>query len=87
MLQLVNQRLNQILQPHSRDIAFANISVIAFGDFYQLAPVQGSSLLSYDPGALADNLWALFAKHELQEVMRQKDDKAFAHMLNRIRTM
>ena len=85
LLQYANQRLNQVLQPNAPTASFGNISVITFGDFYQLPPVQGRSLLSDDPRALTDNLWKQLAKHNLDEVMRQKDDKEFALLLNRLR--
>ncbi|XP_069109878.1 uncharacterized protein [Argopecten irradians] len=39
-------------------------------------------------GPLATNIWkSLFTVHELTEIMRQKDDKDFAELLNRMRTM
>lgn len=37
-------------------------------------------------GPLATNLWTdLFKMFELTEIMRQKDDKDFAELLNRLR--
>jgi len=39
-------------------------------------------------GPLATNLWnSLFTMHELTEIMRQKDDREFAELLNRLRTL
>ena len=36
---------------------------------------------------LATNLWSEYFKiYELTEIMRQKDDKKFAELLNRLRT-
>ncbi|XP_024116598.1 uncharacterized protein LOC112138269 [Oryzias melastigma] len=64
---------------------FGGMSVIAVGDFYQLPPVrQSKPLCVYDPSQL--DLWQEnFQMITLTEIMRQKDDTAFAEMLNRIR--
>ena len=86
ILEFVNERLNQILRPGTTEYTFGNISVLAFGDFYQLPPVLGTSLLTVDHGAIIEDLWTQFVKHDLHQVMRQKDDKAFALLLNRLRT-
>ncbi|KAK0139103.1 ATP-dependent DNA helicase PIF1 [Merluccius polli] len=64
---------------------FGGMSVIAVGDFYQLPPVrQSKTLCVYDPCEI--DLWQEhFQMITLTEIMRQKDDVAFANMLNRIR--
>ena len=85
LLNYVSLRLNQILQPNNRNATFGNISVLAFGDFYQLPPVLGTSLLADDSASLTNNIWMEFEKHKLEEVMRQKEDKQFAQLLNRLR--
>uniref|UniRef100_A0AAZ1XFJ9 ATP-dependent DNA helicase n=1 Tax=Oreochromis aureus TaxID=47969 RepID=A0AAZ1XFJ9_OREAU len=61
------------------------MSVLAVGDFYQLPPVrQSKPLCVYDPEQI--DLWQEhFQMITLTEIMRQKDDVAFAEMLNRIR--
>uniref|UniRef100_A0A669DR94 Uncharacterized protein n=1 Tax=Oreochromis niloticus TaxID=8128 RepID=A0A669DR94_ORENI len=58
---------------------------VAVGDFYQLPPVrQSKPLCVYDPEQI--DLWQEhFQMITLTEIMRQKDDVAFAEMLNRIR--
>ena len=68
---------------------FGGLSVIAVGDLYQLKPV-GDKLICLDletgSSSLARNLWKeLFAMYELVDIIRQKDDLDFAHLLNRLR--
>ena len=68
---------------------FGGLSVIAVGDLYQLKLVGGKLIcLDLEKGAssLARNLWKeLFKMYELVDIMRQKDDLDFAHLLNRLR--
>ena len=59
------------------------------GDLYQLKPV-GDYLISLDlkvgASSLGQNLWKeLLTMYELVDIMRQKDDLAFAQLLNRLR--
>ncbi|KAJ8033573.1 ATP-dependent DNA helicase PIF1 [Holothuria leucospilota] len=84
MLCYIHCRLQQIKGVH--DKPFGNVSVLAVGDFYQLPPVRGKPLFDIDEGELV-NLWSLFCKWELCEVMRQKSDLPFTHLLNRIRVL
>lgn len=88
MFHYINMRLQEIkgcLQP------FGGISVIAFGDLFQLKPVMDSWIFSPHSSSicmssLASNLWTdLFSLFELDEIMRQKDDLTFAQILNRLR--
>ena len=66
-----------------------DVSVVAVGDFFQLKPVIDGWIFSpslNDYGPLATNIWKeKFSMFELTEVMRQKDDKEFAHLVNRSR--
>ncbi|KAK2886446.1 hypothetical protein Q8A73_020392 [Channa argus] len=64
---------------------FGGTSLIAVGDFYQLPPVgQAKPLCVHDLSQI--DLWQEhFQMVTLTEIMRQKDDTAFAEMLNRIR--
>ncbi|KAJ8358089.1 hypothetical protein AAFF_G00035090 [Aldrovandia affinis] len=55
------------------------------GDFYQLPPVGKAKQLCVCDGDVLD-LWKDFQMVNLTEIMRQKDDRAFAQLLNRIRT-
>ena len=77
------QQLTDIRAP------FGGLSVIAVGDFYQLKPV-GYRLVFHDlvedAKALAPNSWKdHFKIYELVDIMGQKDDLKFAHLLNRLR--
>ena len=89
MLSLINECL-QTIKGNQRQL-FGGVSVILIGDLYQLKPVMDKWIfadLNDQMGPLATNLWvSLFTVHELTEIMRQKDDKAFAELLNRMRTM
>ncbi|XP_013855916.1 ATP-dependent DNA helicase PIF1 [Austrofundulus limnaeus] len=78
----VDARLKQIKGSHR---PFGGMSVLAVGDFYQLPPVRHSKpLCVFDPADI--DLWhEHFHMITLTEIMRQKDDVAFAEMLNRIR--
>ncbi|KAJ8406862.1 hypothetical protein AAFF_G00291380 [Aldrovandia affinis] len=64
---------------------FGGMSVLAVGDFYQLPPVGKAKQLCVCEGDVLD-LWKDFQMVNLTEIMRQKDDRAFAQLLNRIRT-
>ncbi|KAJ8366798.1 hypothetical protein AAFF_G00342310 [Aldrovandia affinis] len=64
---------------------FGGMSVLAVGDFYQLPPVGKAKQLCVCEGDVFD-LWKDFQIVNLTEIMRQKDDRAFAQLLNRIRT-
>ena len=78
----VDARLKQI---KGNQRAFGGMSVLAVGDFYQLPPVrQSKPLCVHDPADI--DLWQEhFQMITLTEIMRQKDDVAFAEVLNRIR--
>ncbi|KAJ8050550.1 ATP-dependent DNA helicase PIF1 [Holothuria leucospilota] len=84
MLSYISCRLQQIKGRSSQP--FGNVFILAVGDFYRLPPIIGKPLFDIDPGALV-NLWSLFKKWELQQIMRQKNDHQFAQLLNRIRTL
>ena len=86
MLSFIDTRLQQLTGSKA---AFGSLSVIAVGDLYQLKPVNDFLIcLDLEEGAssLARNLWKeLFTMYELVDIMRQKDDLAFAQLLNRLR--
>ncbi|XP_013405048.1 uncharacterized protein LOC106169925, partial [Lingula anatina] len=86
MMMNISQRLNQIKQTNSAQAIFGDISVLAVGDFYQVAPVADKALYVTDPGQLYESEWNNFVKYELSIIMRQKDDQPFANLLNAIRT-
>ncbi|XP_061154317.1 uncharacterized protein LOC133167487 isoform X2 [Syngnathus typhle] len=78
----VSTRLKQI---KGIDLPFGGMSVLAVGDFFQLPPVrQSKPLCVYDPTRL-DHWRDNFKKITLTDIMRQKDDAAFAEVLNRLR--
>ena len=85
-LNFINTRLQQLTGTKAD---FGGLSVIAVGDLYQLKPVTGSWIfldLEKESSSLARNLWKdLFKLYELEDIMRQKDDHQFAHLLNRLR--
>lgn len=79
----IHGRLRQIKHSGDEEQLFGRVSIVAVGDFYQLPPVKGDKLFS--PRVIG-KLWTdYFEKVELQEIMRQKYDKIFAELLNRIR--
>ena len=85
-LSFIDTRLQQLTGSKA---AFGGLSVIAVGDLYQLKPV-GDFLICLDlkqgASSLARNLWKeLFTMYVLVDIMRQKDDLAFAQLLNRLR--
>lgn len=84
MLNYVDSRLKQITG--NKQQIFGGVTVLAFGDFYQLPPVRAYRLVTMnaqDPR----NIWTSeFQLMELTEIMRQRDEAHFAHLLNRIRT-
>ena len=73
----VNLRLQQIKGNRK---PFGGMSVLAVGDFYQLPPINGKPLCNADCG-----IWADFQLVELTEIMRQRDDRIYAELLNRLR--
>lgn len=89
MLSLINECL-QTIKGNQRQL-FGGVSIILIGDLYQLKPVMDKWIfadLEQHMGPLATNLWtSLFTVHELSEIMRQKDDKDFAELLNRMRSL
>ncbi|XP_006820870.1 uncharacterized protein LOC100373785 [Saccoglossus kowalevskii] len=82
LLGYVHGRLRQIKQ--TRDYSpFGGVSVIAVGDFYQLAPVKGKALYVNSEGV---DLWNdYFSIAELTDVVRQQNLE-FVATLNNIRT-
>jgi ATP-dependent DNA helicase PIF1 len=70
---------------------FGGVTIITIGDLFQLKPVMDGyiftdvqSLNSYN--ILVPNLWKkYFRMFELDEIMRQRESKMFAEVLNRLR--
>ena len=86
MLRYIHLRLQDIKQNNQ---FFGGVNVVAVGDFYQLKPVKGNFIFEdykEDYGPLATNIWyEKFKIFELTEIMRQKDDRLYAELLNRLR--
>ena len=85
MLRFIHLRLQEII---GNNLIFGGVNIIAVGDLYQLKPVMGQFIFedysrNYEP--LATNLWTEYFKiYNLTQIMRQKDDKKFAQLLNRL---
>ena len=83
----INNRLKDI-KGSKED--FGGVSIIAIGDLFQLQPVMDGYIFkdmdNSEYGILAPNLWQQYFKmFELQEIMRQRESKVFAEILNRLR--
>lgn len=83
----INNRLKDIKGSNDD---FGGVSIIAIGDLFQLQPVMdGYIFKDLDNSAysiLAPNLWQKhFKMFELHEIMRQRESKVFAEILNRLR--
>ena len=66
---------------------FAGKTIIAVGDLYQLPPCNERSVFSDYKEELLNlcHPWKEFTMIQLTEIMRQKDDKEFVELLNRLR--
>ncbi|CAB4028779.1 ATP-dependent DNA helicase PIF1 [Paramuricea clavata] len=86
MFNFLDLRLQQIMGTKE---PFGGLSIITVGDLFQLKPVFDHWIFENSNDgytALATNLWQrYFQMFELSEVMRQREDKDFAEILNRIR--
>lgn len=85
----INNRLKDI---KGSSLPFRGVSIIAIGDLFQLQPVTDGRMVMYlkdmdnsDYGILAPNLWQEhFSMFRLHEIMRQRESKDFAEVLNRL---
>ena len=83
----INNRLKDI---KGSSLTFGGVSIVAIGDLFQLQPVMDGYIFKHmdnnDYGILAPNIWQeLFKMFELKQMMRQRESKQFAQMLNRLR--
>lgn len=91
MLFEIHKRMQQI-KAVLPDVTFGGISILAVGDLYQLPPVAQAPIFSTISDSYATlyrsgSLWVdEFQMIVLNEIMRQRDDKAFCQLLCRIRT-
>ncbi len=87
----MDTRLKQIF---SNDLPFGGLHVVAFGDFHQCPPIKDIALWKSDvPKNDPDNaagrlIWTTFFSGvvELEEIMRQRDEKNWAEFLRRMRS-
>ena len=79
-------RLQQIMETNE---PFRGISLVTVGDLFHLKPVFDKWIFENSQSGyneFATNIWTeYFTLFELTEIMRQKDDKEFAQLLNRLR--
>ena len=83
----INSRLKDI-KGSKED--FGGVSIIAIGDLFQLQPVMDGYIFkdvdNSEYGILATNIWQKhFKMYEVHEIMRQRESKLFAEILNRLR--
>ncbi|CAB4038045.1 ATP-dependent DNA helicase PIF1 [Paramuricea clavata] len=83
----IHQRLKEIFVTPNSEL-FAGISVLVFGDFFQLPPIRSATTFSNYKNDTSNlhHPWHVFKMAELTQIMRQKDDLAFTQLLNRVRT-
>lgn len=95
-LAFIHQRLQDVFGDIRKQVyPFANMSIVAFGDLFQLPPVNEKPVFSKisiqdarksNLGIAGINLWSYFDYDELTINVRQKDDNEnFVNILNRIR--
>ena len=86
LFNFLNLRLQRIMETKE---PFGAISMITVRDLFQLKPVFDKWIFENSESgynAFATNIWTqYFTVFELTEIMRQKDDKQFAELLNRLR--
>ena len=83
----INNRLKDI---KGSSLSFGGVSIIGIGDLFQLGPVMDGYIFkdisNLECGILAPNIrQELFKMFQLHEIMRQRESKQFAEMLNRLR--
>lgn len=83
----IHQRLKEIFNTPNSEL-FAGIIFIAVGDLYQLPPIRKRAVFENFKNDTFNlcHPWNAFKMIELTEIMRQKDDKPFTELLNRIRS-
>ena len=83
----IHKNLQDIKQT---DEFFGGVAVVLFGDLMQLKPIKGKWIFEAPSGPAKNahelvSLWKEMEPHTLEINHRQKGDKAFADLLNRIR--
>ena len=87
--QFLSHMTTRLKEFTNSDKLFGGKHMIFVGDLFQLKPVNGQWVFlphSQNYGPLATNIWRDNVNmYELTEIMRQKDDKEYALILNRLR--
>ena len=81
---------NRLKDFKGSSVPFGGVSIVAIGDLFQLQPVMDGYIFKHidnnEYGILTPNVWQeLFKMFELNQIMRQRESKQFAEMLNRLR--
>ena len=81
---------NRLKDMKGSSVPFGGVSIVAIGDLFQLQPVMDGYIFKHidsnEYGILAPNVWQeLFKMFELNQIMRRRESKLFAEMLNRLR--
>ena len=89
MLEDINERL-QLIMGTADTTLYGGVSILAVGDFHQLPPVRKQPVYALSKDSYKKlnptHLWRdMFHLYELTEIMRQKNNKDFAQLLNRVR--
>ena len=84
------QIYNRLKDIKGSSLPFGGVSIVAIGDLFQLQPVMDGYIFKNmdndEYGVLAPNVWQeLFIMFELKQIMRQRESKDFAELLNRLR--
>ena len=84
------QIYNRLKDIKGSSLPFGGVSIVAIGDLFQLQPVMDGYIFKNmdndEYGVLAPNVWQeLFKMFELKQIMRQRESKDFAELLNRLR--
>jgi len=86
MFNFLTLRLQQIIRT---DEPFGGISLVTAGDLLQLKPVFDKWIFENSQSGCNEfvtKIWTeYFTLFELTEIMRQRDDKEFAQLLDRLR--
>ena len=80
----MDQRLRQIM---GIDQPFGGVTVIFFGDLFQLPPVRDPYIFEKPSGIYSphvDSIWKRFRLFELTQIMRQ-EEKSWCELLTRLR--
>ena len=81
---------NRVKDIKGSSLPLGGVSIIAIGDLFQHQPVMDRHIFkdvdNSEYGILAPNLLKeLFTMFELHQIMRQRESKQFAELLNRLR--